>query len=78
MRFVGVAFSIACTWWPILTAAQGAAEASRIGDTMVRLSLGGGHSEAVSGGGIGGAKAAHMLPALPAPGGAEAWPTTSS
>jgi hypothetical protein len=74
MRFVGVAFSIACTWWPILTAA----EASRIGDTTVCLSLGGGHSEAVSGSGIGGAKAAHMLPALPAPGGAEAWPTTSS
>lgn len=55
MRFFGVAFFIACAWWPILAAAQDTAEINNIADTMVRLCLGGGHSEAVSGGGTGGA-----------------------
>jgi hypothetical protein len=44
-----------CAWWPLLGAAQDAAETDKIADTMVRLCLGGGRSEAVSGGGSGGA-----------------------
>jgi hypothetical protein len=55
MRFLGVAFFLACAWWPILGAAQDAAEIDKIADTMVRLCLGGGRNEAVSGGGSGGA-----------------------
>ena len=55
MRFFGVAFFIVCAWWPILAAAQDTAEINNIADTMVRLCLAGGRSEAVSGGGTGGA-----------------------
>jgi hypothetical protein len=44
-----------CAWWPVLGAAQDAVEVDKIADTMVRLCLGGGRSEAVSGGGTGGA-----------------------
>ena len=55
IRFLGVAFFVACPWWPILGAAQDTAEIDKIADTMVRLCLGGGRSEAVSGGGTGGA-----------------------
>jgi hypothetical protein len=44
-----------CAWWPILGAAQDAAEIDKIGDTMVRLCVGGGHTEAISGTGGGGA-----------------------
>jgi hypothetical protein len=44
-----------CACWPLLGAAQDAAETDKIADTMVRLCLGGGRSEAVSGGGSGGA-----------------------
>ena len=41
--------------WPVLGAAQDAAETDKIADMMVRLCIGGGRSEAVSGGGSGGA-----------------------
>jgi hypothetical protein len=43
-----------CAWWPLLGAAQDV-EVDKIADTMVRLCLAGGRSEAVSGGGTGGA-----------------------
>lgn len=55
IRFRGVAIFATCPWWPILGAAQDSAEINKIADTMVRLCLGGGRSEAVSGGGTGGA-----------------------
>lgn len=55
MRFFGVGILIACAWWPTLAAAQNTAELNNIADTMVRLCLAGGRSEAVSGGGTGGA-----------------------
>ncbi len=55
IRFLGVAIFVACPWWPTLGAAQDSAEINKIADTMVRLCLGGGRSEAVSGGGTGGA-----------------------
>jgi hypothetical protein len=56
MRFARLAFFLVCAWCsPILGAAQDAAEIDKIADTMVRLCLGGGRSEAVSGGGTGGA-----------------------
>ena len=55
MRVFVVAFFIASASWPILATAQDAAEINRIADTMVRLCLGGGRSEAVTGGGAGGA-----------------------
>jgi hypothetical protein len=55
MRFLGVAVFMACVWWPTLGAAQDAAEINGIADTMVRLCLAGGRSEAVTGGGTGGA-----------------------
>jgi hypothetical protein len=44
-----------CVWWPILGAAQNATETDKIADTMVRLCVGGGHTEAISGTGGGGA-----------------------
>ena len=55
MRFVGFAFLIACTWWPALGAAQNAADIDKIADMMVRLCVGGGHTEATSATGTGGA-----------------------
>jgi hypothetical protein len=55
MRVFVVAFFIASASWPILAVAQDTAEINMIADTMVRLCVGGGRSEAVSGGGAGGA-----------------------
>lgn len=55
MRFAGFALLAVCAWWPVLGAAQDAGETDKIADTMVRLCLAGGRSEAVSGGGSGGA-----------------------
>jgi hypothetical protein len=55
LRFVGFAFLIACTWWPALGAAQNAADIDKIADMMVRLCVGGGHTEATSATGTGGA-----------------------
>ena len=55
MRFAGFALFLVCAWWPVLGAAQDAAETERIADTMVRLCVGGGRTEATSGAGSGGA-----------------------
>jgi hypothetical protein len=55
LRFAGFALFAVCAWWPVLGAAQDAGETDKIADTMVRLCLAGGRSEAVSGGGSGGA-----------------------
>src|SRR4051794_22502338 len=55
MRFVNLALFIACAGWPALAAAQSAADTEKIADTMVRLCVGGGRTEATSGGGTGGA-----------------------
>ena len=55
MRFAGLALLTVCAWWPVLGAAQNAAETEKIADTMVRLCVGGGRTEATSGGGTGGA-----------------------
>jgi hypothetical protein len=55
MRFASLVVFLVCAWWSTLGAAQDDAEVEKIGDTMVRLCLGGGRSEAVSGGGSGGA-----------------------
>ena len=55
MRFVNLALFIACAGWPAIGAAQNAAETEKIADTMVRLCVGGGRTEATSGGGTGGA-----------------------
>jgi hypothetical protein len=55
MRFTGLAVLTMCAWWPVLGAAQNAAEIDKIADTMVRLCVGGGHTEATSGTGGDGA-----------------------
>ena len=55
MRFVNLALLIACAVWPAIGAAQNAAETQRVADTMVRLCVGGGRTEATSGTGSGGA-----------------------
>ena len=55
MRVFVVAFFVASASWPILAAAQDSAEVNVVADTMVRLCVGGGHTEAVTGGGTGGA-----------------------
>src|SRR5215471_6135822 len=49
------AVSVACLFQPGAAQAQGADEINRIADLMVRLCVGGGHTETVSGGGSGGA-----------------------
>jgi hypothetical protein len=46
---------LACLCWPILGATQDTADTERIADTMVRLCVGGGRTEATSGTGAGGA-----------------------
>jgi hypothetical protein len=56
MRFAGFMLLAVCAWWPVLGVAQDAIGTEKIADTMVRLCLGGGRSEAVSGGGTGGAE----------------------
>jgi hypothetical protein len=55
MRFIGIVLFIACPWWPALGAALDAAQTNTIADTMVRLCVGGGRTEATSGTGSGGA-----------------------
>ena len=49
MRVFSLGLFVICAGWPILGAAQDAAEINRIADTMVRLCVGGGHPEATSG-----------------------------
>ena len=55
MRLAKFTLFLACVLWPVVGGAQDAAQIERIADTMVRLCLGGGRSEVVSGGGSGGA-----------------------
>jgi hypothetical protein len=55
MRFVNVMIFISCAGWPVIGAAQNAADTQKIADTMVRLCVGGGRTEATSSGGTGGA-----------------------
>jgi hypothetical protein len=55
MRFSGLAAFFACAWWSIVGAAQDTAQIDKIADTMVRLCVGGGHTEATSGTATGGA-----------------------
>jgi hypothetical protein len=54
MRFAGVGLLLVCAW-PVLSAAQTSAEIDKIADTMVRLCVGGGSTQATSGTGSGGA-----------------------
>jgi len=54
MRFAGLGLLLVCAW-PTLGAAQDAAGIERIADTMVRLCVGGGSTQATSGTGSGGA-----------------------
>jgi hypothetical protein len=55
MRVVGLALLAVCAWGPVLGAAQDAVESEKIADLMVRLCVGGGHTEATSGTAVGGA-----------------------
>jgi hypothetical protein len=55
MRFAGLVFFLVCAWWPILGATRDTAETEKIADTMVRLCVGGGRTDATSGTGAGGA-----------------------
>lgn len=55
MRFPGALLVIVCTGWPLLAIAQSSVDADKIADTMVRLCVGGGHTEMTSGTGAGGA-----------------------
>ena len=54
MRVVGIALLIACGW-PVVTAAQGSVDTEKIANLMVRLCVGGGHTEVTSGAATGGA-----------------------
>jgi hypothetical protein len=53
MRFASLALLLVCAWWPMVGAAQDAAEVEKIADTMVRLCLGGGRTEATTSAGTG-------------------------
>jgi len=55
MRFAGWALLMVCAWWPVLGAAQNTIETEKIADLMVRLCVGGGHTEATGGTATGGA-----------------------
>jgi hypothetical protein len=55
MRVARLALVLACFGWPIVATAQDAADINKIADMMVRLCVGGGRTEAMSGGGAGGA-----------------------
>jgi hypothetical protein len=55
MRFVGVLLLAICVGPPVPSVAQSVADTNRIADTMVRLCVGGGHTEATSGTAAGGA-----------------------
>jgi hypothetical protein len=54
MRVVGLMLFSVCAWWPVPGAAQYAVETEKIADLMVRLCVGGGHTEATSGTAAGG------------------------
>jgi hypothetical protein len=54
MWIVGLLLSGSCAWWPVLGAAQDT-DTDKIADTMVRLWVGGGRTEAVGGTAAGGA-----------------------
>jgi hypothetical protein len=54
MRVARLALVLACFGWPIVATAQDAADINKIADMMVRLCVGGGHTETTSGGGAGG------------------------
>jgi hypothetical protein len=49
MRFSGFLLLSIFAWWPMFGTAQGTPEIDRIADTMVRLCVGGGRTEATSG-----------------------------
>ena len=55
MRFARFVLLAVWAWWPVLGAAQDTVETDKIADTMVRLCVGGGHTEATSGTATGGA-----------------------
>jgi hypothetical protein len=55
MRLAKFALFLASILWPAAGVAQDSAEIQRTADMMVRLCLGGGHTESTSGGGSGGA-----------------------
>jgi hypothetical protein len=48
MRIAGLVLSSLCMLRPILGVAQETADTEKIGDTMVRLWVGGGHTEVVN------------------------------
>jgi hypothetical protein len=54
MRFAGFVLLLVCAW-PVLGAPQNAAEIDKIANTMVRLCIGGGHTEATNATATGGA-----------------------
>jgi hypothetical protein len=55
MRIAGLVLSLLCMLRPILAFAQDTADTEKIADTMVRLCVGGGHTEAIGGTAAGGA-----------------------
>lgn len=55
MRIVALFVVNICVAWPVLVAAQDTVEVEKIADTMVRLCVGGGRTEATSGTATGGA-----------------------
>jgi hypothetical protein len=56
MKFAGVVLLIACGCWPDIGAAQSAVDTERIATMMVRLCVGGGHTEVIGGAATGGAE----------------------
>jgi hypothetical protein len=54
MRIAGLVLSLLCMLRPILAFAQDTADTEKIADTMVRLCVGGGHTEAIGGTAAGG------------------------
>jgi hypothetical protein len=55
MRIAGLVLSLLWMLWPILGVAQDTADTEKIADTMVRLCVGGGRTEAIGGTAAGGA-----------------------
>jgi hypothetical protein len=49
MRIAGLVLSSPCMMWPILGVARDTADTEKIADTMVRLRVGGGRTEAIGG-----------------------------
>ena len=56
MRFAGFALLIACGCWPVIGAAQGAVDTEKVASLMVRLCVGGGHTEVIGGAATAGAE----------------------